>query len=104
MKMLMRVSMPHEPFNTLVREGKADEVMEKILEEIKPIASYYTEMEGFRTQIHIINIKDSSEIPKFAEPFFLTFDADTSFHAVMDGEDLKNAGLDELGKKWGQMF
>ena len=48
----------------------------------------------------IVDLKDPSEIPGFAEPWFLTFNADVEFHAVMSPDDLKRAGLDALGKKW----
>ena len=42
----------------------------------------------------------SSRVPSLSEPFFLHFNADCSFHIVMSPDDLKKAGLDELGKKW----
>ena len=49
MKMLMIVECPHEPFNTLVRNGTAGEVIGKILAAIKPEATYFTELHGRRT-------------------------------------------------------
>jgi hypothetical protein len=48
----------------------------------------------------VINIADPSEIPKFAEPFFLKFNARCLFRAVMSHNDLQNAGLEALGKEW----
>ncbi|NIQ16099.1 MAG: panthothenate synthetase [Candidatus Dadabacteria bacterium] len=101
MKILLTASMPHEPFNNLVKEGKADQVMGSILEDLKPLSVYFTEIDGKRTALLIIEMENSSEIPKYAEPFFLNFNADCSFRIVMDSNDLKNAGLEELGKKWG---
>jgi len=47
-----------------------------------------------------VDVKDSSEIPKYAEPWFLTFNADVEFHVAMTPEELGKSGLDELGKKW----
>jgi hypothetical protein len=49
----------------------------------------------------VIDVKDASEIPKYAEPFFLNFDSAVEFHPVMLPQDLGRAGLEELGKKWG---
>jgi hypothetical protein len=43
----------------------------------------------------------TSQIPAFAEPWFILFNADVEFHAVMPGDDLTNAGLKALGQKWG---
>ena len=39
-------------------------------------------------------------MPAFAEPWFLTFNADVEIRAVMTPDDLKRGGLDALGKKW----
>ncbi len=101
MRMLMNVRFPHEPFNTLVREGKVGPILERILEELKPEATYFTEQNGTRSVILIIDVAEPSRVPTFAEPFFLSFNADCEFHVVMSPEDLGNAGLDELGEKWG---
>jgi hypothetical protein len=101
MRMLMNIRIPHEPFNSLVRAGKAGEIIARILEEIKPEAIYFTEQDGMRGAIAIIDVAEPSRVPSFAEPFFLNFDADCEFHIVMSLEDLGKAGLEELGKKWG---
>ncbi len=49
----------------------------------------------------IVDMKDTSQIPSLAEPFFLSFNSEVSFHPVMSPEDLGKAGLEDLGKKWG---
>ena len=100
MRMLLNVEIPHEPFNTLVREGKAGAIIGRILEEIKPEAVYFTEQDGTRGAILIIDVREPSRVPSFAEPFFLNFNADCRFRIAMSPEDLGRAGLEELGKKW----
>ena len=100
MRMLLSVEIPHEPFNTLVRQGKAGEILKRILEDIKPEAAYFTEQDGTRGAILVIDVREPSRVPSFAEPFFLNFDADCRFRIVMSPEDLGRAGLEELGKKW----
>ena len=74
--------------------------MKQILEEIKAEAVYFTEYDGHRGAIMIVNIKDPSEVPRFAEPWFLSFNADVQFHIVITAEELGRAGLEDLGKKW----
>ncbi|MGH8385893.1 MAG: panthothenate synthetase [Pseudomonas sp.] len=101
MKMLLMVEFPNEPFNALVRSGKIGEIMGRILESIKPETAYFTEQEGMRGGIFLINVQDSSEIPSFAEPFFLNFEATCKFRLAMNPQDLQRAGLDALGKTWG---
>ncbi|MGF6487641.1 panthothenate synthetase [Pseudomonas frederiksbergensis] len=101
MKMLLMVEFPHEPFNALVRSGKVGEIMNRVLETIKPEATYFTEQDGMRSGIFLIDIEDPSEIPGYAEPFFLNFQANCKFRVVMSAQNLQDAGLEELGKAWG---
>jgi hypothetical protein len=100
MRMLMDVRMPNNPFNDLVRDGSAGDVIGKILAEIKPEAVYFTERFGQRGVTLVLNVENPSQVPMIAEPFFLMFDAEVEFHVVMSPEELQKAGLDELGKKW----
>jgi hypothetical protein len=100
MRMLLHARISHEEFNAAVRDGSVGRKMKQILEEIKAEAVYFTNYDGRRGAIMIINIKDPSEVPKFAEPWFLSFNADVQFHIAMTPEELGRAGLEELGKKW----
>lgn len=101
MRMLLNVTFPHEPFNTLVRARKVGAIIGRILEELKPEAVYFTEENGTRGAVLVIDVAEPSRVPFFAEPFFLNFNADCRFRIVMSPEDLGKAGLDNLGEKWG---
>ncbi|MDO8767867.1 MAG: panthothenate synthetase [Burkholderiaceae bacterium] len=101
MKMLLTAEFPLEPFNSLVRSGKAGETIGRVLEAIKPEMAYFSEQDGKRGGIFVINVNSASEIPAFAEPFFLNFEASCKFRILISPEDLQKAGLGELGKKWG---
>ena len=74
--------------------------MERILAEMKPEAAYFTEQNGTRGAVLVVNLEEPSQITKFAEPWFLTFNADCEFRVVMVADDLKKAGLETLGSKW----
>jgi hypothetical protein len=100
MKMLLNVDIPHEPFNSLVRAGTAGDTINKILDSLKPQAVYFTEQHGRRGAVLLIELDSPSDIPRFAEPFFLKFNADCHFGVVMSPDDLGKAGLGELGKRW----
>jgi hypothetical protein len=101
MRMLLNVKIPHRSFNAAVRDGTVGPKLHKILESIKPEAAYFTEENGGRGVILIVDLADPSKVPALAEPWFLTFEADVEFRVVMTPDDLKHAGLEELGKKWG---
>jgi hypothetical protein len=98
--MLLQVRIPHESFNHAVRDGSAGDKLKRILEATKPEMVYFTEQDGERGAIMVVNLEDPSKIPMFAEPWFLTFNADVEFRVAMTPEDLARAGLDALGKKW----
>jgi hypothetical protein len=98
--MLVHAKIPHEPFNTLVRNGSAGKAVNRIVEETKPEAVYFTEYDGHRGAIMIVDVADPSKVPALAEPWFLSFNADVQFHIVMSPDELGRAGLDALGKKW----
>jgi hypothetical protein len=100
MRMLVHVKFPHESFNAAVQNGTVGKTMQRIIDEIKPEAVYFTEYGGRRSAVMIVDLPDPSAVPKISEPWFLSFNADVEFHVVMSPEDLGRAGLDALGKKW----
>ena len=53
--------------------------MKKILDEIKPEAAYFGERDGKRGGILIVDLNNPSEVPRLAEPWFLTFNAEVEF-------------------------
>jgi hypothetical protein len=100
MRMLMNVKLPHATFNAAVKDGTAATKVNKILEAIKPEAVYFTEQNGLRSAILIVNLQDPSKVPSLSEPWFLTFQADVEFRIVMSPDDLKHSGIGDIGKTW----
>ena len=101
MRMVMHVHLPVDVFNAAVRDGSAGAKMQRILAQAKPEAAYFMECHGERSGILVVNITETSQIPAFAEPWFLTFNAKVEFHPAMTPQDLAAAGLDAIGKEWG---
>lgn len=100
MRMLLHVKIPHESFNTALRNGSVGRTIERILADTKPEAVYFTEYDGRRGAIMIVDVTDPSKVPALAEPWFLSFSADVTFHVVISPDELGRAGLDAIGKKW----
>jgi len=85
--------LPAQRFNEAVRDGSAGKTIARIMEETKPEAAYFTAKDGQRGGYLIFNIKDASEMPRLAEPWFLSFEATVKFMPAMTAEDLKAADL-----------
>jgi hypothetical protein len=93
MRMLLRVSIPVETGNAAAKAGTLGSTIEQILADLKPEAAYFfADDNGQRSGSIVFDMKDSSEIPGIAEPWFLAFNAKVSFRPIMNPEDLGKAG------------
>ncbi|MGV2288404.1 panthothenate synthetase [Trinickia sp. YCB016] len=100
MRMIFNIRIPNQPFNTLVLEGTAGDVIGRIMEECQPEAIYFTEQDGARGAIAVFEVPTASDIPRLAEPWFLKLDATCQVQIAMTLDDLQKADLDKLGAKW----
>ena len=104
MRILIKVEMPVEQGNALAKNGTLGTTIQSILDEQKPEAAYFTALNGARSGLIIVNMKDTSEIPAYAEPWFLALNAKVEFHPAMTPEDLAKAGpsIGRAVKKYGR--
>ncbi len=105
MRMLLRVSIPAETGNAAAKAGTLGSKVEQILADLKPEAAYfYADDAGQRCGSIVFDMKDPSEIPAVAEPWFLTFNATLSLRPVMNPQDLAKAGpaIAKAAKKYGK--
>ncbi|HLY98619.1 MAG TPA: hypothetical protein VKT33_06095 [Candidatus Angelobacter sp.] len=91
MRCLLKVSIPVETGNAAVSDGSLSKTIESILSEVKPEAAYFAEDNGKRTGFIFLDVKDTSQIPALAEPWFLAFNAHVEFHPAMNLDDLRKA-------------
>ncbi len=92
MRMLLRAVIPTEPANAAVRKGTLQSTLKKILADLKPEAAYFVATDtGERCAVVVFDMKESSELPKVAEPWFLAFNAQVTVRPVMTPEDLAAA-------------
>lgn len=100
MKMLVNVVLPIEPFNSMVRNGSASIVIGRIVDEIKPESIYFSEQEGNRGAVMVVDVPNAKAIPSIAEPWFLNFEAHCEFRIAMTPDDLMQANLSKIAEKW----
>jgi hypothetical protein len=93
MRMLLRVSIPVEAGNAAAKAGTLGSTIERILADLKPEAVYFfADDEGQRCGSIVLDMKDTSQIPAIAEPWFLAFNAKVSLRPIMNQQDLATAG------------
>ncbi len=91
MRFLMKAIMDTERANALAKAGKLGSTIQQIVEELKPEAAYFGDDHGKRTAFLIFEMKDASQIPALAEPWFLALNAHIEIHPVMVAADLEKA-------------
>jgi len=91
--MLLRVSIPVGAGNAAAKAGTLGSTIERILADLKPEAAYFlADDDGQRSASIVFDMKDASQIPAVAEPWFLAFNAQISLRPIMNTQDLATAG------------
>ncbi len=99
----MKVILPTDAANKMIKKGKFGATLEQILGDIKPEAAYFLSEKGMRTGYLIVNLNEANEIIKYAEPFFLAFEAEIEYIPVMTPKEIEAGGayFEDAIKKFG---
>jgi hypothetical protein len=102
MRCLLKVAIPVETGNAAISDGSLPKTIDSILADLKPEAAYFAGDNGKRTGFIFFDLKDASQIPAVAEPWFLAFDAHVELHPAMNLDDLKKAtpGIEKAVKNY----
>jgi hypothetical protein len=94
-----------EAGNAAAKAGTMGSTIERILADLKPEAAYFfADDAGNRSGSIVFDMKDTSQIPAIAEPWFLAFNAKVSFRPVMNPQDLEKAvaGISKAVQHYGK--
>ena len=91
MRFMITCRIPVEKGNEVAKAGSLDSTIQSIMEELKPEAAYFSEIEGGRSGYIVVNMDDASQISLIAETLFLGLGATIQVHRVMVAEELGQA-------------
>lgn len=103
MRIMLKATMPVDASNEAIRNGKLNKTLDQVIAELKPEAAYFLLEGGQRTVLMVINMAESSQIPRTVEPFFLTVNAKVQLIPCMNRDDLEKglSGLQDMIKRYG---
>ena len=97
MRMLLKVQLEVEAGNRAIRDGSWGAIMDRVMQELQPEAVYFTAQDGKRTGFIVFDLKEPSDIPSVAEPFFMTVGASIDISPVMTADDVR-VGVEKAAK------
>ena len=102
MRCIVKVTFPVETGNEAIKSGRLQKLVKGVIEDLKPEAVYFTAERGQRGGIFVVDLKDPSQLPMVAEPFFLGMNASVEVLPAMTLEDLMKAAphIEKAAKKY----
>jgi hypothetical protein len=97
MRVMLTVEMDTDRANEAITGDTLQRTLESVLERIKPEAAYFGAKDGRRTGFIVFDLKEPSDIPTVAEPFFQELGAQVTFIPVMNVDEVRT-GLRKYGK------
>ena len=102
MLFLVRVTMPVEAGNALIRDPNWQKRIGEMVGALKPKDVYFTVEGGQRTVYLILDGVESARIPAISEPFWLSLNASVEFIPAMSQAEFNKAArfIDQAVKKY----
>jgi hypothetical protein len=104
MRIMLKFTFDAEGGNELLQSGRINELLQHIMEDLKPEAAYFYPENGQRSGHFIIDAQDSADLVRVCEPFWFALKADIELVPVMSGEDMQKGlgGLSDILQRYGR--
>lgn len=102
MRFLLKATIPVESGNAFVKDPNFQQRMEQVMGDIRPEAAFFTIENGQRTIYFIVDVQGVEDMPRIAEPLWLSWNADVTMLPVFIPEDFEKSMpvFEELVKKY----
>ncbi len=103
MRFMLTFRIPPEEGNAAAKDGSLGDILQSIMEDLKPEAAYFAEIEGARGGYLVVNMEEASQLPTIAEPLFLGLGATVQIHPAFTPDDMPrvNEALERAVQKYG---
>ncbi len=89
MRTLVKISLETTAANAAIKSGELAKLIASTMTKLKPEAAYFATDNGRRAAFMVFDMKEPSDIPGIAEPWFMATHASVEFLPVMTAEDVK---------------
>jgi uncharacterized protein DUF3303 len=103
MRFMLTFRIPPGEGNAAAKDGRIGDILQSIMEDLKPEAAYFAEIEGARGGYLVVNMDDPSQMPAIYEPFFLGLGATVQIHPAFTPDDMPKVteALERAVQKYG---
>jgi len=91
MRVLVRAMIPTAAGNKMVKDPNFLKSIKDYIEKFNCEAAYFTEVNGNRTMVFVLDLPSPDMIPAIAEPLFQGYEANVEIHPAMNLDDLKKS-------------
>jgi hypothetical protein len=96
MRLMLKFTIPVAKGNAAAADGTLAQAFEKLVDQVKPEAAYFTLVDGKRGGMVFFDKADAADLPAINEPLFAKLDAAIEIVPVLTAADLKR-GLSRGG-------
>jgi hypothetical protein len=102
-RFMLTFRIPPEEGNAAAKDGRLGDILQSIMEDLKPEAAYFADIEGARGGYLVVNMEEAYQLPTIAEPLLLGLGATVQIHPAFTPDDMSRVteALERAVQKYG---
>ena len=95
MRMLLKLTIPVDKGNAVIKDGSIAKTLEGVMNQLKSEAAYFLPQDGQGTALFVFDMAKPADLVPMLEPFWIDLEADVEISPVMNFQHLQ-AGMQRL--------